>query len=772
VSYSGHTFNGDVENRSELAANELKAIAQRLDRLQGYLSQLDLADQNNSFNPSEIIQQLQQDAATLQQTADRITNPIADPIADPITNPAGHKAQSPWNPQPTQPVGCLNLAQAEAQLQMQERFYKAFGASPVAMCISRLADGLYVEVNDRFLELVEYTREELIGRTSIELGIFQPQERAFLLSLLIDTPGPAEWWFHTRTGKRRLARISSETFDLNNEPHLLVLVEDITDYRRVQVDLQQLNDELESIVQQRTQALQASEAALKTSQRQLEAVLDNSPLLIYLLDLDNRHLMVNRRYAEVVGISRQELIGLPVEDALRDADIEVIGSPDNALLEHLQQVRETGQTIEVEEAFYIRQQKRIYLSSKFPLFDSGGNLYAVGGICLDMTERMRVEEERQRAEAVVAQREREYRTLVENSPDLIMRVDRQRRFVYVSPSFALAFGVSQQDCIGKTGVEVNLPSDMATSCRQQLENLFDRCEQQMLEFTIQSAEGLRFHQSWAVPELDEQGNVGSALIIGRDITQMKQAEQRLQQAVIELERVNRLKDEFLSTVSHELRTPVSNMKLSIRMVEVALQQANFEPDTRLRQYLDILNRECDREISLINDLLDLQRLEANKCDLALEPIDLERWLPRVVEPFQERAQNRQQHLRLELPNTPLPALITDPNSLDRILAELLNNACKYTPPGEGIVVRAAVEAKHLLLSVCNSGIEIPTQELPHIFDKFYRVLSTDPWKQGGTGLGLALVQKLVEHLQGAIQVESNASHTRFTIILPIDNFSR
>ena len=120
----------------------------------------------------------------------------------------------------------------------------------------------------------------------------------------------------------------------------------------------------------------------------------------------------------------------------------------------------------------------------------------------------------------------------------------------------------------------------------------------------------------------------------------------------------------------------------------------------------------------------------------------------------------------------LPPLISNPASLERIVAELLNNACKYTPFGEQIVVTAQTNHNELLsqvirIAVSNSGVEIPASELPRIFEKFYRIPSTDPWKQGGTGLGLALVQSITRHLGGTVQVSSNAGQTVFTVELPI-----
>jgi signal transduction histidine kinase len=262
--------------------------------------------------------------------------------------------------------------------------------------------------------------------------------------------------------------------------------------------------------------------------------------------------------------------------------------------------------------------------------------------------------------------------------------------------------------------------------------------------------------------------------------------QAAQVQVEEQRKLNRLKDDFLSTVSHELRTPISNMKMAIQMLELSLQPKTSSSTSvpsptdsnKVNRYLQILHEECRREISLINDLLDLQRLEAQTQALALGAVELSIWLPQVMKPFQERTQNRQQQLQTDIPSS-LPPLVTDPNNLERILAELLNNACKYTPPGETIIVTANLAeaqapagdaeagGRAVQLSVKNSGVEIPASELPHIFDKFYRVPNADPWRQGGTGLGLALVKRLSERLGGRVWVESSLGQTCFTLELPL-----
>ena len=257
--------------------------------------------------------------------------------------------------------------------------------------------------------------------------------------------------------------------------------------------------------------------------------------------------------------------------------------------------------------------------------------------------------------------------------------------------------------------------------------------------------------------------------------------QAAQTQVQELEKLNQLKDDFLSTVSHELRTPVSNIKMAIQMLAIALSQyetcfaqhdeiaSRTASKTHLKasHYLQILQRECDREINLINDLLDLQRLDANSHAMHLELIDVPTWLMHMAQPYYEQAEQRQQHLSLRMPTT-LPQCWSDQTALTRILTELLHNACKYTPPNCAIELAVQAHgADYLQLQVTNWGSDIPAEEQPRIFDKFYRVLGADPWKQGGTGLGLALVQRLTQILGGTLQVESHNSKTCFTLTLPL-----
>jgi GAF domain-containing protein len=239
-----------------------------------------------------------------------------------------------------------------------------------------------------------------------------------------------------------------------------------------------------------------------------------------------------------------------------------------------------------------------------------------------------------------------------------------------------------------------------------------------------------------------------------------------QAQVKELERLNQLKDDFLSTVSHELRTPLSNIKMAIHMLKAA-------PNSEKRErYMGILEAECSREIELINDLLDLQKLENDSYTVAIEPLNLKAWLPSVIAPFLSRANTRQQFLNVEIPDK-LPSLMSDRKTLERILAELLNNACKYTPPNGTIALQVIYQPNSSANSIpittfaVKNQATVPMTEIPRMFEKFYRIPKADPWQQGGTGLGLALVKKLVETLEGNISANSKDGWTTLWVELPM-----
>jgi signal transduction histidine kinase len=226
-----------------------------------------------------------------------------------------------------------------------------------------------------------------------------------------------------------------------------------------------------------------------------------------------------------------------------------------------------------------------------------------------------------------------------------------------------------------------------------------------------------------------------------------------------LQQLNRLKDSFLASVSHELRTPLAKIKLALELL------GRTSLNGKQRQYQRIALEECQAEIELINRLLELQGLEAKELSSEAAAIDLQGLCKNLLDEVRERLQARQ--LKLETAElTSLPtAFYSYPQQLTLILKELLENACKFTQPGGTLRLEVQAFPGGVELRIGNTA-QIEPEHLPHIFEPFYRVPTTDPWTQPGSGLGLALVKQWVEYLQGHIQVSSEGGWTCFVLRLP------
>ncbi len=246
--------------------------------------------------------------------------------------------------------------------------------------------------------------------------------------------------------------------------------------------------------------------------------------------------------------------------------------------------------------------------------------------------------------------------------------------------------------------------------------------------------------------------------------------EKTRQQVEQLRRMNQIMEEFLSTVSHELLTPLTSMKLAIRM----LREANLSPEQQTR-YLNILEQQCAQETQLINDLLALQRLDRKTENLQLQQIDLRHFIRDLQETWSENLQERSLTLEVDLPARPL-LVKTDPDSLNRILLELLTNAKKYSDPGSQVVLTVMPETNkpvpEVEIAVQNVGAGIAPEEMPIIFEKFRRGTGATQKAIPGIGLGLALVKGLIAHLSGSITAssdplpDSDLWQTRMTLVLP------
>jgi PAS domain S-box-containing protein len=360
-------------------------------------------------------------------------------------------------------------------------------------------------------------------------------------------------------------------------------------------------------------------------------------------------------------------------------------------------------------------------------------------------------------------------TAVTKIHDGVIVCDRQQYVTFINPITEAITGYQQEEAFGKSLSEIfkivpteALELDKTRTETLTIENGFLPEEATLIDRDNREIK-IEYYKTLIKNDTD---NIISFIVIFRDMTERNLASEaskkhlEQEQILAKLSEINQFKDEFLSIVSHELRAPLSNIRMAIQLLQ------NTGIAEHGQQYINILKAECDREMTLINDLLDLQKAElGTTCHLNPEPLELKTWLPNIINGFSTRIQENKQTLQLTI-SPEIQPLISDNTCLTRIVGELLNNACKYTAVGGEIALSTQndVSTSSTLIRISNST-EIPTTALPKIFDKFYRVRSSEFKKQPGTGLGLALAQKLTEQLQGTIEVESLNGWTTFTLKL-------
>jgi PAS domain S-box-containing protein len=256
-----------------------------------------------------------------------------------------------------------------------------------------------------------------------------------------------------------------------------------------------------------------------------------------------------------------------------------------------------------------------------------------------------------------------------------------------------------------------------------------------LLFETTSQKYIRIHiQTTPIDSAD-----GGAIVVFRDITRQKAAEHE--------------QTEFVSTASHEMRTPIAIIEGYIGML---LNPATATLDNRARAYAEKAHASAQHLGRLFQDLLDVTKVDDER--LAANPtlIDTGQMAQQVVANFQTQALDKGLTLTYDAPAgvQPIYVIYVDYDQLEEILNNLLENAVKYTPSGQ-IAVRVSGDADHTKISVSDSGIGVPAEDIPHLFQKFYRVDNSDTREIGGTGLGLYLTKKLTENMSGQIGVDSS-----------------
>lgn len=241
------------------------------------------------------------------------------------------------------------------------------------------------------------------------------------------------------------------------------------------------------------------------------------------------------------------------------------------------------------------------------------------------------------------------------------------------------------------------------------------------------------------------------------------------QQVAELAKLNQLKDNFLKTVSHELKAPLASIQLAAQTLESLLNaKQNSSQSPLFKRVLKIFYDSCQRQKQLTDDLLTLCYIDAKAKVVVSETIDLNLLLTNLVKPFLAQRKNQQPKCSLDLSKKKL-IMLTDPLILERIIQELLSNAFKYTPLNGAIILQTRATKSELSICVSNTGTKISQDEQQLIFEQFYRNPGDTMNYNSGSGLGLTLVKRLTETINGTVHLESNHKATTFMVKFPLSS---
>jgi PAS domain S-box-containing protein len=521
------------------------------------------------------------------------------------------------------------------------------------------------------------------------------------------------------------------------------------------------------------------EQALRQSEGKLRALFDQAPLGIAVIDsVTGQFRSINPQYCKIVGYTEPEMVA---------ANFQQITHPDD-LAADLANMRRL-QDGEVEafhmEKRYIRKDSTIVWVSLtcVPLWKTAPGEAQHMAMVEDITAR-------KLAETRLAESERKYRELVEHANSIILRWNAEGQITFLNEFGQRFFGYAADEIIGRHVLGTIVPAT-ETSGRDLQRLMVEICanpksfEQNINENICR--DGRRVWISWTNRIVqDEQGRVVEILSIGTDITEQRKAEQAVRElnasleqrvadrtaelaaALVRAEAADRIKSAFLATMSHELRTPLNSI---IGFTGIILQGLAGPLNPEQVKQLGMVRGSARHLLELINDVLDVSKIEAGQLEVHLEPFDLAASIERVTTMMRPLAEKKKLTLITHIP-AGLPKMVSDRRRVEQILLNLLNNAIKFTEHG---CVTLAVEwlandmAQPVLrLRVTDTGVGIKPEDLATLFQPFRQIDTGIARQHEGTGLGLVICRRLAALLGGEISVTSEwLKGSEFAVILPL-----
>lgn len=357
--------------------------------------------------------------------------------------------------------------------------------------------------------------------------------------------------------------------------------------------------------------------------------------------------------------------------------------------------------------------------------------------------------------AALRLRERQLHTLAENTPDILSRFDRRLRHVYVNQAATLATGLSKEEFVGRTHREIGIPAQLCGEWEEALRLTFTDGQRREIAFAYPGPQGTRYYAALLIPEAGD-GTIETVLSVAHDVTESKRSAQILEDA-------NRRKDEFLAMLAHELRNPLAPIR---NASEILARKLSGDP--QMRKTVNLVKRQVTHLARLVDDLLDVSRITEGRIELRRAPQELAPILAQARESVEPLIREKRHMLLVSSSDEPL-YVNGDHARLVQSVANVLTNAAKYTDPGGEIRLELQREDAHATIRVSDTGIGIPRELVPRVFDLFVQGDRSLDRSQGGLGIGLSVVKRLIEMHDGSVSAfsEGPGQGSVFEIRLPL-----
>jgi PAS domain S-box-containing protein len=459
--------------------------------------------------------------------------------------------------------------------------------------------------------------------------------------------------------------------------------------------------------------------------------------------------LINRKSEELFGVTNEEAKGKTATEIFPKEMGELFAAHDQAVVE-------SKQLKEEEEKFDFDDGVHTFLTVKFPIFDGDGNAVATGAIGTDITEREKVVSDAMRLGQAL-----------DDSPIEIFFIDLEsRRFLEVNRTARENLGYSTEELNKMTPADIGPNFDPVRM--KSLTGILTSGEQKHVRYeTVNRRKDGSDYLIELRLELAQYRDTSAILAIGEDITARKQAEIALREAKEHAEIANRSKSEFLANMSHELRTPLNAV---IGFSEMIMgRMLGPIGNTKYLEYAKDINASGQHLLALINDILDLSKIEAGKLELHEQVVDVTEVLGASMTLVKERAEEAELNLEMYVSNG-LPAIVADQIKVKQAIINLLSNAVKFTGPGGTVSVHAYIETDgNLAIRVADTGAGIAAEDILRVMEPFGQTDNSLTRQHQGTGLGLPLSKALIELHEGTLVLESELGvGTTVTIRFPAE----